>query len=87
MKIARITVYRACVRLLMASAAAGPSTSGNPEPDETLRLKPRRRAGGCGPLGALGIDKTQLKTGIGVLGRHGRDHGPRSGGDQIPGKL
>ena len=45
----------------MASAAAGPSTSGNPEPDETLRLKLRRRAGGCGPLGGLGIDKTQLK--------------------------
>jgi hypothetical protein len=32
--------------------------------------------GGCGPLGALGIGETQLKPGIGVLGRHGRDHGP-----------
>jgi hypothetical protein len=32
--------------------------------------------GGCGPLGALGIDETQLKTGIGVLGRHGKDRGP-----------
>ena len=32
--------------------------------------------GGCGPL-ALGIDETQLKTGIGVPGRHGRDHGRR----------
>jgi len=45
--------------------------------------------GGRGPLGALGIDETQLKTGIGVLGRHGRDHGPYAPGpdDQVPGKL
>ncbi len=69
----------------MASATAGLWASGNPEPDETLRLKPRRRAGGCGPPGVLGIDKpssNQVSASLAVT-EEITGHAPA----QTPGKL